>query len=188
MNIWQALRLIATLLAALGAWEFFYKVFNCETILSKSSIVLLIPSIILASCLGWVASWRIKKWISRPNEQENGRDSDCNCLVSACLAGFVGIVLVITEVVQDVPIVYFKFKDGGGFVLEELLLGFGGICMLLEEFRLLRSDSEARRSADKLLKEMKGKTKEVDRSHKEIEEKISKVGPVITQAVTNIFK
>ena len=95
---------------------------------------------------------------------------------------------MITEVVLDVPELYFNAKARGGFVLEELLLGFSGICMLLEEFRLLRSNSEALSSADELLKQMKEQNEKVDRSRKEIVEKINKVGPEITQAVTNIFK
>lgn len=125
------------------------------------------------------------------------------------MTGSVGLLLVITEVYKDIWNIYFDTKGDAGFALEELLLGFSGICMLLEEYRLLRSDSEARNEADKLLDDVRKVSEkvdskqqdvdrmkqdvdrmreDVDRMHRETTDRISKVGPRIIQAVKNIFK
>ena len=208
------LQRFAHLLVVLGIWEWSIGVFQAlewlplpifkkaEEIAELTTIAGLTIgaalSIAALSMLRRAANGIARKLITSDESEEDGPDEDYVCLVSASLVGLVGMLVVLTEVVG-------KFSNQAqtlDFVSEEVLLGFSGIFMLIEEFKLLNENREARNRTAQLMNEINDKTEEARRLHKEVvclhenvdvlhkgvKERIDKVGPAIISTVTEIFR
>ena len=199
MTILKTLQVFAYVLAGLGILEWLrvYSLWCEESITSGMKVIGVGLSALAVAGLSTSANRIAKRFIGSDSSSAGPRDKDHICLVSASLLGFVGMISVLIEVAIDLT----GHSEEFGFVLEEVLLGFSGLFMLIEEYRLLNINRIARNDAEGLLAEITLKHEETSKLHKEvvhlhgnveglhgsIKEKLDQVGPAMIAAVKNIF-
>ena len=183
--LFLVITLFAFALAILGTWEVFHLFFAIPVSLMSVVGSLVVP-IIIFFLLRILVNRLTKSSAQRPNELGEGKNRDYCLLVFASLTGLVGMALVFIQALVDFEVI--KHAPDFSFSSEELLLGFSGLCMLIEEFKLLESETHARGRINKLLNRMEKKDKEVREKHNEITKQIEKVGPKIVRTVREIFE
>ena len=183
--LFRVITFFAFALAILGTWEVFHLFFWFPVSL-KSVVLSLVVPILFFFLLRILVNRLTKSSVQRPNELGKGKNRDYCLLVFASLTGLVGMALVFIEALVDFEVI--RRTPDFSFSSEELLLGFSGLCMLIEEFRLLEGEAHARGRINRLLTEINEKNEEVCQKHDEITEKIDNVGPKIVRAVREIFE
>lgn len=178
------LMLIACVLAVVGTWEIFNR---C---LGFSGWWSFLFSLAVTSFLVWLlyafVDRKTRSLNQRSSENRNKYGSDHKLLLCACLTGFIGMALVVIQLFIDACIFDYWSCDFS-FYSEELLLGFSGVCMLIEEFRLLERDRRARSRVERFLDEMEKMNSQFVSKHNDVSKRLDDIGPSIVDAVKQIF-